>query len=149
MLVREEIGGFKKKQLIFLIATLIMFVLLLINYQTEAHSTQKRFKTNLVPVTRRIQYRQYLGVFTIYAYCPCAKCCGKQTGITASGTKATEGRTVAADLPFGTVVEIEGIGERIVEDRGVEGKVIDLFMDGHDEALKFGRKELRIRIKKL
>ena len=60
-------------------------------------------------------------IYTIYAYCPCSQCCGKETGITASGTKATEGRTVAADLPFGTVVHIEGLGEYIVEDRGVTG----------------------------
>ena len=86
-------------------------------------------------------------IYTIYAYCPCAKCCGKETGITASGTNATEGRTVASDLPFGMVLEIEGLGEYIVEDRGVKGKVIDVFMDRHEDCVRFGRKELRVWIK--
>ena len=35
--------------------------------------------------------------YKITAYCSCAKCCGKATGRTASGTRATAGRTVAAD----------------------------------------------------
>ena len=35
--------------------------------------------------------------------------CGKTDGITASGNKAVEGETIAADdLPLGTKVEIEG-----------------------------------------
>jgi len=85
-------------------------------------------------------------IYTVFAYCPCAKCCGRKTGITASGTVATEGRTVASDLPFGTKVHIEGIGRRVVEDRGVSGKVIDLYCDSHSDALKFGRKELKVKI---
>ena len=46
-----------------------------------------------------------LGLFLVTAYCPCPKCCGKYAnGITASGTVATEGRTVAMDpqkIPYG------------------------------------------------
>ena len=38
-----------------------------------------------------------LGTFKLTAYCACEKCCGKSDGITASGTKATEGRTIAVD----------------------------------------------------
>lgn len=90
--------------------------------------------------------RQFLGTYTIYAYCPCEKCCGKTNGITASGTKATVGRTVASTLPFGTKIYIDGIGERIVEDRGggiTDGK-IDLYMDCHTEALKFGARILDV-----
>ena len=58
-------------------------------------------------------------IFKITAYCPCSKCCGKQTGITASGTRATAGRTVAASsqFSFGTKLMING-KEYTVEDRG-------------------------------
>lgn len=34
-----------------------------------------------------------LGLFELTAYCPCSACCGKNDGITATGTVATEGRT--------------------------------------------------------
>lgn len=90
--------------------------------------------------------RKYLGTYTIYAYCPCVKCCGKTNGITASGTVATEGRTVASTLPFGTKLYIDGIGERIVEDRGggIGTGKIDIFMSDHETALKFGVRKLDV-----
>ena len=85
-----------------------------------------------------------LGEFVITHYCPCEKCCGKSDGITASGTKATEGRTIAADpdvLPMGSVVIIDG-HTYTVEDVGgaIKGKRIDIFMESHQEALEAGVK---------
>lgn len=85
-----------------------------------------------------------LGLFTLTAYCPCSLCCGKSDGITASGTIATEGRTIAADtsiLPFGTEVYINGQAY-VVEDRGgaVKGNKLDIFFNDHEEALQFGVK---------
>jgi 3D (Asp-Asp-Asp) domain-containing protein len=85
-------------------------------------------------------------VFTVTAYCSCAKCCGKSDGITYSGQKAVEGVTIAADLnilPIGTVVEIEGIGRRIVQDKGgsIKGNRLDLYFQRHSDALKFGKQE--------
>lgn len=78
---------------------------------------------------------RYLGRYKITGYDTCAKCCGKTDGVTASGTQATVGRTCAAskDLPFGTRLYIEGIGERIVEDRGggVKGDHIDVLCEDH------------------
>ena len=50
-----------------------------------------------------------LGLFELTAYCPCSACCGKNDGITATGTVATEGRTVAVDpnvIPYGTTIEV-------------------------------------------
>lgn len=93
-----------------------------------------------------------IGEFTITAYCACEKCCGKDPshpayGITASGTEATQGRTIATDpsvIPTGMVVYFEGIdgltGGYIAEDTGaaIKGNKIDLFFDSHQDALEWG-----------
>nr|DAU75737.1 MAG TPA: lytic transglycosylase [Caudoviricetes sp.] len=85
----------------------------------------------------------YLGKFKCYAYCPCTSCCGKYaSGITATGTTATAGRTIAVDpsvIPLGSKVVING-QPYIAEDTGggIKGKKIDIFMDSHREALNFG-----------
>ena len=88
--------------------------------------------------------------YVITAYCHCVKCCGKSDGITASGEKAVEGVTVAADtniLPFGTKVIIDG-NTYIVQDRGgaIKGNRIDLYFDSHQEALNFGRQTKQVTI---
>lgn len=91
-----------------------------------------------------------LGDFRITAYCPCAKCCGKSDGITATGTQATQGRTIAVDpnvIPYGTTVYIDGV-EYIAEDCGgaIKGNRVDLYFDSHADALEYGvqTKELYI-----
>lgn len=77
-----------------------------------------------------------LGRYKLTAYCPCSKCCGKSNGITASGTKATQGRTVACNsLAIGTKINING-HDYIVEDRGTSH--IDVFFNSHKAALNFG-----------
>lgn len=79
-----------------------------------------------------------LGTYKLTAYCACSKCCGKSDGITASGTKATAGRTVAASgFSFGTKLYING-NTYVVEDRGVPSGVIDIYFDSHSEAMNFG-----------
>ena len=79
-----------------------------------------------------------LGTYKLTAYCACEKCCGKSDGITASGTKATAGRTVAASgFSFGTELYING-NTYVVEDRGVPSGVIDIYFGSHSEALSFG-----------
>ena len=88
--------------------------------------------------------------FTATAYCGCAKCCGKSTGKTASGTTATAGRTVAmsSSYSFGTKIEIQGMGTYIVEDRGgaIKGNRIDIFFSNHQKALNFGRKTVYLKV---
>lgn len=106
------------------------------------------------------------------AYCPCGECCNwrrswlglgppviasgpsrgrpKAVGITASGTRARRG-TVAADLsvlPFGTVLYVPGYGWGRVEDTGasIRGQAIDLFFDSHDDALRWGRRRIRVEV---
>lgn len=66
-------------------------------------------------------------------------------GITASGTRVTEGRTIAVDpkvIPIGWWVYIEGIGFRRAEDKGsaVKGNKIDIYFDSSSYATKFGKK---------
>lgn len=83
---------------------------------------------------------------TATAYCPCEKCCGKTDGITATGTKATAGRTIAVDpnvIPYGTELIING-NTYVAEDCGgaIKGNDIDVFFNTHEEALNFGRQEL-------
>ena len=88
-----------------------------------------------------------LGEFTLTAYCPCTKCCGKSDGITSTGTTATEDRTIAVDpavIPYGSTVTLyyedgtvhtytaEDCGGAIRENR------IDVFFDDHQTAREFG-----------
>lgn len=86
--------------------------------------------------------KEYAGKFLCTAYCTeeYQHICGTGTGITASGAPVTAGLTVAADesLPFGTVLYIEGIGVRVVQDRGVaiQGNKLDVAVSGsHEDAL--------------
>lgn len=88
-------------------------------------------------------------VYKITAYCPCSKCCGKATGRTASGTKATPGRTVAASgkYAFGTKLNIGG-HIYTVEDRGgaITGNKIDIFVSSHAQALQWGVRYLPVSV---
>lgn len=90
-----------------------------------------------------------LGIFRITAYCPCSRCCGRYAnGITASGTVATEGRTIAVDpakIPYGTKLVING-HIYVAEDcgSGVNGNHIDLFMSSHERALQWGLQHLEV-----
>lgn len=73
----------------------------------------------------------------------------------ATGQRLVAGVSVAADprvIPYGSLIEIKGIGRRVVKDtgshvirrvasykRGVNYPVIDLFFDRREEALRFAR----------
>ena len=87
--------------------------------------------------------------YKITAYCSCSKCCGKTNGRTASGTKATAGRTVAASsqFAFGTKLNIGG-HIYTVEDRGgaINGNKIDIFVNSHAEALQWGVRYLPVSV---
>lgn len=86
---------------------------------------------------------EYLGTFTLTAYCNCRKCCGKWAGgSTASGAMPEAGRTIAVDksvIPLGTQVYIEGFGYFTAEDTGsaIVGARIDVYMDSNEEARWF------------
>lgn len=90
-------------------------------------------------------------IYKVTAYCPCSKCCGSHAnGYTASGTKATAGRTIAApsNFAFGTKLLING-KEYVVEDRGgaIKGNRIDMYVDSHSQALAWGVKYLPVEVK--
>ena len=96
-----------------------------------------------VPALARAEWRE-LGTYRITAYCPCAHCCGKSDGITADGTHAqtSPDRIAAApkEIPFGTRLNVEGVGDVIVHDRGgaIRGNRLELFFSTHSEALQWG-----------
>ena len=93
-----------------------------------------------------------LGKFKLTAYCSCEKCCGKSDGITSTGTKATQGRTIAVDpkvIGYGSKVKING-KEYVAEDCGgaIKSNHIDVFFNNHQDALDFGVQYANVYIKK-
>ena len=92
------------------------------------------------------------GKFTINAsaYTAAADECGKSDGITASGLKVAEHRTLAcpANLPFGAKIHIDGMGDYTCEDRGgaIVDNHIDIYMQTKAEAFAFGRRLLTAEI---
>lgn len=90
----------------------------------------------------------FLGEFTLTAYCPGRCCCGVwASGYTATGTLATEGRTIAVDpkvIPYGSRVLLiwpDGTQHSYVAEdcgSGVDGNHIDVFFDDHQAARVFG-----------
>lgn len=102
-----------------------------------------------------------LGSFRVTAYCACEKCCGewaknRPNGIVygAAGIELVAGVSCASPLPLGTVVEVEGLGEYIVQDRLATWVVekygenqIDIYFDSHEAACEFGLKQLNVYLK--
>lgn len=102
-----------------------------------------------------------LGSFRITAYCSCEKCCGewaknRPNGIVygAAGVELKAGVSCASPLPLGAVVEVEGLGEYIVQDRLAQWVIdkygenqIDIYFDNHEAASAFGLKQLNVYLK--
>ena len=93
----------------------------------------------------------------VTAYCPCEKCCGKYSnGQTACGHKIRPGDAfVAADkkYSFGTKIIIPGYENAApvkVLDRGgaIRGNRLDVFFGSHEEALKWGVKNLNVKVRR-
>jgi len=80
------------------------------------------------------------------AYTASADECGKSNGITASGVKVMENRTLACppQFVFGTKVNIEGYGTFVCEDRGgaIKGNHFDMYVKTKSQAFAFGRRNL-------
>jgi len=99
------------------------------------------------PVDTRAETREPVGQFKLTWYCPCRSCSGKWGHQTSSGATCEEGVTVAASyFRPGTRIYIEGIGERIVQDTGVTGRHLDIFLESHDECLDNGVKYRQVYV---
>jgi 3D (Asp-Asp-Asp) domain-containing protein len=121
-----------------------------VEYYNESKSMSNVIE---VEVETEVEVEKYknLGEFKLTGYCACEYCCGKTDGITATGTKATSGRTIAVDpsiIPYGSLVKING-REYVAEDCGgaIKNNKIDIFFDTHEEALQWGVKYAEVFIK--
>ena len=82
---------------------------------------------------------EYLGTYTLTAYCGCEACNGGNAGITAMGVEPSDGWTVACNsLPLGTQISINGNTYEVQDTGNMDDGTIDIFMNSHDEALNFG-----------
>lgn len=104
--------------------------------------------------------RKHLGEFVITFYDNCKLCCNKDEshsayGITASGERARRGYVACNWLPFGAVLEVEGLGIFTVKDRGAKSlfgthkkpiKHIDVWVPSHTEARKLGKQIRRVAL---
>lgn len=113
---------------------------------TKKVTTAKAVENNVVSRAGvDFKYKKVLNNVSMTAYS------AEQQGIgtrTASGTRVTEGRTIAVDpniIPIGWWVYIEGIGFRRAEDTGgaIKGNKIDVYYDSLKSAMNFGRKSGR------
>jgi 3D (Asp-Asp-Asp) domain-containing protein len=106
-----------------------------------------------VPTAYEVEYLSYeepaqpvyLGLYWVTGYDLCVQCCGIWSAehpsrigtgyvqTTASGVPNKVGVTIAAgpEFAFGARLYIEGVGERIVQDRGVGNGCIDVLCKDH------------------
>ncbi|MFZ5364243.1 MAG: 3D domain-containing protein, partial [Patescibacteria group bacterium] len=126
-------------------------------YQPVQVKTAEEIKTDLALAKwRKKQVSLWAnlpkGKFTINAsaYTAAADECGKSDGITSSGLKVAENRTLACppNFPFGTKIQIDGMGVYSCEDRGgaIKGNHIDIYMKTKTQAFAFGRRNLTAQV---
>ena len=108
--------------------------------------------TEIKEVPPKADY-EYLGEFTVTAYCPYEDEYGNATARPYNGEYiAVEGITVAVDpevIPYGSVVIIDG-HSYIAHDCGgaVKGKVIDIYFDSIEEMNAWGKQTKEVYVKK-
>lgn len=112
------------------------------------------------PATATVIKPEPLGSFTITAFCSCEICCGqwalnRPDGVVygAHGVELEQGVSVASPLPVGTVIDIDGIGVRVVHDKTADwivekydGRIIDVYFNSHEEAARFGKRVRDVKI---
>lgn len=101
-------------------------------------------RSSAYSVTEAIQVNgKAMGNFKLTFYCACSSCSGGYGAGTATGTRCTEGRTIAVDprvIPLGSKVYIEGFGDFIAEDTGgaIKGNKIDIYLSDHSRCYALG-----------
>ena len=145
-----------KKYLMGLAVGLLAGCCLLLGWQLggdakDAKAADLPQMEEVIPQTRRQDAAQTQErIFTVTAYCPCEKCCGAHAnGYTATGEKAIQGVTIAADpdvLPMGTKIELDGHTYTVQDTGGaIAGYRLDLYFDSHEDALQWGVRKKIVR----
>ncbi|ULO07534.1 DUF348 domain-containing protein [Paenibacillus sp. 19GGS1-52] len=120
--------------------------------KAKSKTSSKSVKVSSNNVTSKagvdFEYKKVIKNVSMTAYS------GEEPGIgtlTASGTRVTEGRTIAVDpdvIPIGWWVYIEGLGFRRAEDTGgaIKGNKLDIYYDSLSHARNFGRKSRTVYV---
>jgi 3D (Asp-Asp-Asp) domain-containing protein len=96
----------------------------------------------------------------VVPYCSCEKCCKNHVGETTYfGEDPSQTEGIASDvkvIPLGTILEIQGIGQRLVDSYGLRtnkekaekagvSKIVYLRFSSHKEATGFGQRIIPVR----
>lgn len=123
----------------------------------ENHSSKAVLLKEVVPVSRivatprGVYFCRAIKTMEATAYYPGPECTGESCdGLTSTGKKARFG-IIAVDpkvIPLGTKVYIQGYGFAEAEDVGgaIKGNRIDLCFNTYREAVRFGRKKMKVFI---
>jgi 3D (Asp-Asp-Asp) domain-containing protein len=125
-----------------------------LNFATAAYIAE--INPKFISSYSRIKLASYVNlskngfVINASAYTAAADECGKSDGITASGLRVRENKTLACpkQYPFGTKIQIDGMGNYVCEDRGgaIKGNHFDIYMQSKKQAFAFGRRNLIARV---
>jgi 3D (Asp-Asp-Asp) domain-containing protein len=142
-----------------MIKLLIALILYALHPSTEPERVaDKAAKTIQIKQVNRAE--SVMNKYTLTAYTNHFQSTGKHPwdkgyGITTSGEQTLEGVTIAADwrvLPKGSLVYIEGLGLRIVQDKGgaIKGNRIDVYFEDENEAMEFGvKKNVKVKVMRM
>lgn len=144
---------------VIIVCGIAIILILFVNYFLSSPSSEARVARVRPGFFEPIEGRRVLPHFSaqsslrsfeVTAYCPCEICCGRWAdGYTASGLPA-EGWLLAApsEIPFGTLLVIPGYADGLpvpVLDRGPKDNKLEVFFPTHQEALEWGRQQLKVK----
>ena len=137
-----------------LILSCVLFLAIGLSNAPEKHTETvvERTVTEVKEIPPESDY-EYLGEFTVTAYCPYEDEYGNATAKPYNGEYiAIEGITVAVDpdvIPYGSVVIIDG-HSYIAHDCGgaVKGKVVDIYFETVEAMNAWGKQTKEVYVKK-